>query len=72
MAHSSHKSRHIVQSVTCVTPNGAVTYFTELCPGSTLDVAIARHSKVLQKIQAGDLILADKGFTIHDQIQLGV
>lgn len=72
MAHSSYKSRHIVQSVTCVTPNGAVTYTSKLYPGSTLDVAIVRHSKVLQKIQAGDLILADKGFTIHDQIPQGV
>lgn len=72
MAHSSYKSRHIVQSVTCVTPNGAVTYTSELYPGSSLDVAIVRHSKVLQKIQAGDLILADKGFTIHDQIPQGV
>lgn len=72
MAYSSYKSRHTVKAVTCVAPNGAVTYCSPLYPGSTSDVAIVRHSKVLEKFKPGDLILADKGFTIHDQLPQGV
>lgn len=49
-----------------------VTYTSKLYPGSTSDVAIVRHSKVLQNFKAGDLILADKGFIIHDQLPQGV
>lgn len=49
-----------------------VTYTSKLYPGSTSDVAIVRHSKVLENFMAGDLILADKGFIIHDQLPQGV
>lgn len=49
MAHSSYKSRHIVQSVTCVTPNGAVTYTSKLYPGSTLDVGLLDKTKSYRK-----------------------
>ncbi|XP_062597605.1 uncharacterized protein LOC134259027 [Saccostrea cucullata] len=72
MAYSSYKSRHTVKAVTCVAPNGAITYCSPLYPGSTSDVAIVRHSKILEKFKPGDLILADKGFTIHDQLPQGV
>ncbi|XP_061166832.1 uncharacterized protein LOC133175740 [Saccostrea echinata] len=72
MAYSTYKSRHTVKAVTCVAPNGALTFCSKLYPGSTSDVAIVRHSQVLQKFKAGDLILADKGLTIHDQLPKGV
>lgn len=48
MVHSSYKSRHIVQSVTCMTPNGAVTYTSELYPGSTL-VEIAKSYRKFKR-----------------------
>ena len=61
-----------LKAVTCVAPNGAITYCSPLYPGSTSDVAIVRHSKVLEKFKPGALILADKGFTIHNQLPQGV
>ncbi|XP_062619945.1 uncharacterized protein LOC134281500 [Saccostrea cucullata] len=72
MAYSLYKSRHTVKAVTCVAPNGALTFCSMLYQGSTSDVAIVRHSQVLRKFKAGDLILAVKGFTIHDQLPQGV
>jgi hypothetical protein len=71
-AYSTYKSRHTVKAVTAVAPNGALTYSSKLYPGSTSDVAIVRHSGILNKFEAGDLILADKGFTVHDQLPQGV
>nr|XP_022297875.1 uncharacterized protein LOC111107145 [Crassostrea virginica] len=44
MAYSSYKSQHTVKAVTCIAPNGAITYCSPLYPGSTSDVAIVRHS----------------------------
>ena len=72
MAYSSYKSQHTVKAVNCVAPNDAITYCSPLYPGCTSDVAIVCHSKVLEKFKPGDLILADKGFTIHDQLPQGV
>jgi len=71
-AYSFYKSRHTVKAVTAVAPNGTITYCTKLYPGSTSDVAIVRHSGILTNFQSGDLILADKGFTVHEQLPTGV
>ena len=69
--YSAYKSRYTVKAITAVAPNGALTYSSNLYPGSTSDVAIVAHSKILEQFSAGDLILADKGFTIHDQLPSG-
>lgn len=39
MAQSSYKSRHTVNAVTCVAPNGAVTYTPKLNQGSNSGAA---------------------------------
>ena len=49
-----------------VAPNAVITYVSKLFPGSTSDKAIVEKSGVLHHFEAGDLILADKGFLITD------
>ena len=71
-AFSSYKSRHTAKAVTCVSPNAAIVWSSKLYPGSTSDVAITEHSKLLKQFVPGDLILADKGFTIFDKLPAGV
>ena len=70
--YSSYKNRHTVRSVTGTAPNGTVVYVSKLYPGSTSDVAVVEHSKMLEKLSPGDMILADKGFTIHSLLPQGV
>ena len=70
--YSSYKSRHTVKSVTGVAPNAALVYASDLYPGSTSDVKIIEHCGLLQHLHPGDLILADKVFTIHSQLPEGV
>ncbi|XP_048777675.2 uncharacterized protein LOC125681560 [Ostrea edulis] len=70
--YSSYKNRHTVKAVTGVAPNGAVVYVSKLYPGSTSDVAIVEHSNMLAKLSPGDMILADKGFTIYSLLPQGV
>lgn len=72
LSYSSYKSRHTVKAVTCVAPNGALVFSSELYPGSTSDSAIVDHCGVLNQLHAGDLILADKGFNIFDKLPSGV
>lgn len=71
-SYSSYKSRHTLKAVTCVAPNAAIVFCSELYPGSTSDVAIVDHSNFLEQFMPGDLILADKGFTIYDKLPKGV
>lgn len=71
-AYSAYKGRHTLKAVTCVAPNGVLVYASPLYPGSTSDTAIVKHCKILDKMSSGDLILADKGFPIYDQLPPGV
>ncbi len=61
VCYSNYKSRHTVKALTCVAPNGATVYVSDLYPGSTSDLAIVEHSQILNQFVPGDLILADKG-----------
>ena len=49
-----------------VSPNGAITFISNGFPGSTSDKIVTQQSQILTHLKAGDLILADKGFLIHD------
>ena len=70
--YSGYKNSHTVKSVTGVAPNGALVFVSKLYPGSTSDVAIVEHSRVMEQLVPTDLILADKGFTIHKLLPQGV
>jgi len=70
--YSNYKSRHTVKVLTCVAPNAAIVYCSHAYPGSTSDVAIVQHCGIIDSMCAGDLILADKGFTIHSLLPDGV
>lgn len=49
-----------------IAPNAAITFVSEMFPGSSSDKMITRESGILSHMQAGDLILCDKGFLISD------
>lgn len=55
-----------------VAPNGVLTFMSDLYPGSVSDKRIVEDSKVLEKMVAGDLILAGKGFLIKELLPPGV
>lgn len=70
--YSGYKNSHTVKSVTGVAPNGALVFASKLNPGSTSDVALVEHCGILHQMSPGDMILADKGFTIHKLLPQGV
>nr|XP_022311883.1 uncharacterized protein LOC111117094 [Crassostrea virginica] len=72
LTYSNYKSRHTVKAVTCVAPNGALVFTSDLYPGSTSDATIVQDCKVLDQLKPGDLILADKGFNIFEKLPSGV
>lgn len=70
--YSGYKNSHTVKSVTGVAPNGALVFASKLYPGSTSDVALVEHCGILHQMSPGDMILADKGFTIQKLLPQGV
>lgn len=55
-----------------VAPNGVITFASDRYGGSTSDKAINADCGVLQQLEAGDMVMADKGFTIRDILPAGV
>ncbi len=70
--YSHYKSRHTVKTVVGVSPNGAIVFVSPMYPGSMSDKAIVEHCELLLQLKPGDLVLADKGFTIFDIMPAGV
>lgn len=70
--YSNYKSRHTVKVLIGVAPNATIVYCSKAYPGSTSDVALVQHSGLVKLFNPGDLILADKGFTIHSLLPEGV
>jgi len=69
---SHYKQRNTLKGLIGVSPNAAITFVSELHAGSTSDKQIVVHSNILQQMEPGDLILADKGFLLHDIVPQGV
>ena len=49
-----------------VAPNGAATFVSDLYEGSISDKDIFARCGILDYINPGDLIIADRGFTVQD------
>ena len=56
-----------------ITPSGVVSFVSEAYEGSISDQKLVEECRLLQKLEPGDEIMADKGFTIQDLlVPLGV
>ena len=51
-----------------ITPNGAVSFASELYCGSISDPEIVEKSGFYNYLHKGDLVMADKGFLTKDQL----
>ena len=68
LCYSSYKSRTIIKSLIGITPNGVVSFCSDLYCGSISDPEIVKQSGYLQHLNRSDLVMADKGFTIQDEL----
>ena len=66
--YSSYKSRTTMKSLIGSTPSGATAFVSERFPGSTSDKERTVKSGLLNLLQVGDEIMADKGFLIQDEL----
>ena len=56
-----------------VTPSGAISFVSECYEGSISDKRLVEVSGLLEKLEPGDEVMADKGFQIQDLLApLGV
>jgi len=64
--YSSYKSATTLKGLVGITPSGEISFVSALYTGSISDREVTKRSGILNLIQEGDGVMADKGFTIGD------
>ena len=73
ITYSSYKSHNTFKLLVGISPTGAVIFLSKLWGGNASDKHIVKESGLLELLEAGDSIMADKGFNIEDLLDpLGV
>ena len=73
MAFSSYKNHNTFKGLIGISPGGAITFVSNLFPGSVSDKQLTQKSGLLDVLEEGDSVMADRGFDIQDVLTpLGV
>ena len=70
LTYSSYKHHNTFKGLVGICPTGAVTFISELYAGSLSDQALTRDCGILELIEPGDSIMADKGSDIGYDVAL--
>ena len=66
LTFSSYKNHNTFKALVVITPTGAISFVSSLYGGSISDRELTIKSGLLDKLQPGDSLMADKGFQISD------
>ena len=67
---SNYKSHNTIKFLVAITPTGAVSFISKCWGGHVSDRHLTANSGLLKHLKHGDLILADRGFDIADDLAL--
>ncbi|XP_060072930.1 uncharacterized protein LOC132563084 [Ylistrum balloti] len=62
---SSYKNHHTAKALVAIAPHGPVTFVSDLYAGSASDFDITKDCGLLNLLEPGDHVMADKGFEIQ-------
>lgn len=68
--HSHYKSSNTFKLLVSISPIAHFNFVSRLFTGSISDKEIVKDSGFLEQLEAGDVVMADKGFNIQDLLAL--
>ena len=67
---SNYKHHNTMKLLISITPQGTISFISKAWGGRVSDKYITENCGFLENLTQGDLVLADRGFTIHDSVGL--
>lgn len=64
--YSSYKNHCTCKALIGITPSGAIAFGSDMYEGAIYDKDIFKKSKIMDKINPGDLVMVDWGFNVRD------
>ena len=68
--YTSYKSHNTVRILVGITPQGAISYISKPWGRRVSDVHLTENCGLLKNLLLGDLVLADRVFTVHGSVGL--
>ena len=72
LTFSNYKNRNTLKALIGITPSGAISFISDLYGGNISDKKLTQLSGLLDLLEPGDAIMADRGFTIDDILPSGI
>ena len=72
LTFSNYKNHNTLKALIAITPSGAISFISHLYGGNISDKKLTQMSGLLNLLEPGDAIMADRGFTIDDILPHGV